>query len=274
VLLDAGGWTKLSSLTCCGGMSVENERAATLQRIIVAVQRRWGTRALRLFGQPVGEAISVVTTGFADLDAALRIGGVPRGRLTELLGTPTSGMTTLALTILARAQASGDLAGYVDLSRTFDAEYAAAIGVDLGALLLVRPPNATDALDLIHALIASGGVGVLVVDSLALLQSVPHHAALLDQALRVLPGPLAASPCALVALTVLPYSPAMIRSFVLGGSLLGHAAAIRLHIAREAWLDARHGPPAWAARVTVLKHRLAPPHCQAEVLIRFAEGGW
>jgi hypothetical protein len=68
-------WTRLSSLTCCGGLSVENERAATLQRIIVTVQRRWGTRALRIFGQSTGEAIAVITTAFTDLDAALQIAG-------------------------------------------------------------------------------------------------------------------------------------------------------------------------------------------------------
>ena len=92
---------------------MESERAATLQRIIATIQRRWGTRALRRFGQPTGEPIPVVTSGFAELDAALGIGGVPRGRLTELLGSPTSGMTTLALTLIARAQESGDLAGYM-----------------------------------------------------------------------------------------------------------------------------------------------------------------
>jgi recombination protein RecA len=253
---------------------VESDRTLTLQQIIAAVQRRWGARALRIFGQPTGDTIPVIATGFAELDAALHIGGVPRGRLTELLGTPTSGMTTIALRLIAQAQTGGDIAGYVDLSRTFDAEYAAAIGVDLGALLLVRPPTAADALDLIHAFIASGGIGVLIVDSLALFQSVPRDAALLGQALRKLPGPLAASSCALVALTVLPYSPAMIRSFALGGSLLGHAAAIRLHVARESWLEAEHGLPAWAARVTVLKHRLAPLMGQAQVLICIADGGW
>jgi recombination protein RecA len=251
---------------------MERDRTATLQRLIAAVQRRWGTRALRVFGQPDTDGIPVISTGFTDLDAALHIGGVPRGRLTELLGTPTSGMTTIALTLLARAQAQGDLVGYVDLSRTFDAEYAAAIGLDLAALLLIRPPTAADALDLLFALITSGGVGVLVVDSLALFQSVPRDAAALDQALRMLPGPLAASPCALIVLTLLPYSPNMIRAIGLGGSLIAHAAALRLHIAREAWLDDSHGAPGYAARITVLKHRLAPPDGQAQVLIRFDAG--
>ena len=148
--------------------------------------------------------IPAVPTGFTELDAVLAIGGVPRGGLTELLGMPTAGMPTIALTLIAQAQAAGDLAGYIDLSRTFDAEYAALVGVDLAALLLVRPSSAGDALEIMQALIGSGGVGVLVVDSLALLQSVPRDAMLLARALRVLSGTLARSPCALLALTTLP----------------------------------------------------------------------
>jgi recombination protein RecA len=161
------------------------------------------------------------------------------------------------------------LAGYVDLSRSFDAEYAATVEVDLPSLLLVRSLSAADALEIIHALVASGGIGVLVVDSLSLLQSVPRDAVLLDQALRVLPGPLASSPCALIALTVLPYSPAMVRALAFQGSALAHTATVRLHVAREAWL--RDAAPGCYARITVLKQKLAPPDGAACVMIRFEE---
>jgi RecA/RadA recombinase len=177
----------------------------------------------------------------------------------------------LALTILAHAQAQGDLVAYIDLSRTFDAEYAALVGVDLAALLLIRPPNAADALELIHALIASGGIGVLVVDSLAMFQSLPRDAQLLEQALRTLPGVLALSPCVLIALTLLPYSPEMTRALGFRGSLLAHVAAIRLHIAREDWLPKAQGPPSCNARVSVLKHKLAAMGGIAQVLINFAD---
>lgn len=250
-----------------------SEPTARLRQLIAVIQRRWGPRALRLLGDATKETVEVVPTGFADLDRALAIGGVPRGRITELLGTPTSGMTTIALTLIARAQAQGDLAGYVDLSRTFDAEYAALIGVDLTGLLLVRPRSAADALEIMQALIGSGGVGVLVVDALALLQSVPRDSVLLEQALRVLPATLAALPCALVALTPLPYSPEMTRALAFTGSLLAHAASIRLHIVRESWLMAEHGPPGCHARISVLKHRLAAGEVETQVLIRFANEG-
>src|SRR6266540_7066822 len=154
---------------------MERNPTARLEQVIAAIQRRWGTHALRLLGDAAtAPAVPVVTTGFAALDAALGIGGVPRGRMTELLGTPTSGMTTIALTLIARAQEQGDLVGYVDISRMFDAQYAASVGVDLPSLLLVRPTTAADALEIIQALVGSGGVGVLVVDSLALFQSMPR----------------------------------------------------------------------------------------------------
>jgi recombination protein RecA len=250
---------------------MDHDRSAALQHIITAIQRRWGERALRRFGQATHDTIAVIPTGFADLDAALGIGSIPRGRITELLGTPTSGMTTLALTVLARAQAQGDLVAYVDLSRTFDAEYAALIGVDLAALLLIRPPTAADALELIDALIASGGVGVLLVDSLAMFQSLPRDARLLEQALRTLPATLARSPCALVALTSMPYSPEMIRALGFRGSLLAHTAAIRLHIAREAWQPTAQGLPGCTASISVLKHKLAATGSTTQLLIHFAD---
>jgi RecA/RadA recombinase len=97
---------------------VERDRAAILQRVIAAFQRRWGTHALRIFGQPPANAVPVISAGFPNLDAALGIGGFPRGRLTELLGMATSGKTTIALRALALAQAQGDRVGYIDLPST------------------------------------------------------------------------------------------------------------------------------------------------------------
>jgi recombination protein RecA len=256
---------------------VDRERNATLQQLIAAIQRRRGIGALRRLGQPTNDAIPVIATGFAELDAALGIGGVPRGRITEFLGTPTSGMSTIVLSLVAQAQRHGDVVAYLDLSRTFDPEYAFSIGIDLAALLLVRPPTAADALELLHALAASGGVGVLIVDSLALLQSEPRDAALLAQALRILPGPLAVSPCALLALTLLPYSPKMTCALGFDGSLLGHAAALRLHVAREDWLPSGTALPGATACITLLKHRFAAPDGQARVAIHFDDRrrtGW
>src|SRR5690242_13760198 len=115
----------------CNEVSVERDRAARLLPVIAAIQRRWGAHALRIFGQRPAATIPVISTGFPDLDAALGIGGFPRGRLTELLGMATSGKTTIVLRALAQAQALGDRVGYLDLPSSFDPEYAAWCGVDL-----------------------------------------------------------------------------------------------------------------------------------------------
>lgn len=251
---------------------MEQERAATLHRIVASIQRRWGERALRFFRQHTDQPFPVMSTTFESLDALLAIGGLPRGRITEFLGTPTSGMTTIALTLLAHAQAKGDVAAYIDLSRTFDAEYASALGVDLSALLLVRPLTADETLELLQALIGSGGIGVLVIDALALFQTNFHDDLLLERTLRVLPSVLAASPCVLIVLTPLPYTPEFIRALAFQGSRLAHAATIRLHFARENWLAVEHGSPGCGARVSVLKHKLAQAYGDTQVVIRFPDG--
>ena len=250
------------------------DRTATLQRVIATIQRRWGERALHILGQSSSSpATSAISTGFAALDQALGIGGLPRARMTELLGPPTSGKTTLALRMLAQAQQQGDRVGFVDLPTTFDPEYAVWCGVDLATLLLVRPPAITDAPDLILALLASGGLGALVVDDLMALLQVPNGMQLLDRTMRGLPRILARSPCALVMLTALPYRAEALRTIGYHGSALAHVAAIRLHIARASWCD---DPPlalGWHARVTVLKHLHAPPGAEAQITIAFAEHG-
>jgi recombination protein RecA len=148
---------------------VDRDRAARLQPLIAAIQRRWGVHALRCGGQAPAGALPALPSGFPALDAALGIGGLPRGRLTELLGAATSGKTTIALHALAAAQARGERVGYLDLPATFDPEYAAWCGVDLPALLLIRPQTPPDALDLLPPLVASG-LGMLLVDDLASLQ--------------------------------------------------------------------------------------------------------
>jgi hypothetical protein len=191
--------------------------------------------------------------------------------MTELLGTPTSGMTTLALTLLASAQAEGAITVWVDLSGTFDAAYAAACGVDLAALLLVRPTSASEALETSEALVASGGVGLLVIDALAWLQATPAGRLQLGAALRRFSHTLAATPCALVALTYLPYPPAVVQSLSFRGSVVAQAAALRLHVARAAWDLAQPLAPAGRACVTVLRQRGRPSGAQAYLTICFPD---
>jgi RecA/RadA recombinase len=153
---------------------------------------------------------------------------------------------------------------------TFDPEYAAWCGVTLKTLLLVRPRQPAEALDIMYALVASHGLGVLAIDNLGVLQETPQDVTKLSTALRVVIAPLASSPCAVVVLTPLPFHANYIRMVGLSGSALAHAAALRLHIAREAWLDDATMPFTCRTRVSVLKNKFSPPDATADVTIAFA----
>lgn len=241
------------------------ERDPRVAGVVAAVRRRWGNRSAR-WGNEVAPIVGRACFGLPPLDALL--GGVPRGRVSEFLGAPTSGMTTLALRLVAHAQAHDELVAWLDLAGVFDAEYAAFCGIDLDALLLARPVTASDALELLRALVEQRVIGVLVVDQLGMLQARPDHAHLLDHALPRLLPPLAQSPTALVALSTAPYAPDMVRAIAYRGSLLAHAASLRLHVARAGWADdpLRLG---CYARVLVLKDKLAGVVGEATVAFDF-----
>ena len=186
-----------------------------LAALVRAVQRRWGQRALQQ-GAPVTRDWQTLSTGHAALDALT--GGIPRGAVTELLGVPTSGAATLAYGILANAQCEGARVAVLDLPHALDAAYLAACKVDLHRLLVVRPPDARAATQLLGALLGERGVDLVLVDDLALLQVDPQGAVLLDQALRRLGPLLTGSGAALLVRTPLPYSAAMLSSVGMRGS--------------------------------------------------------
>ena len=233
---------------------------------VEAIQRRWGPKALQKNSRASKRpALAAIPTGFPELDEALGIGGIPRGRISEMLGSPTSGMTTLALKTVAAGQAQGDMAIYVDLGHTFDPDYAARCGVALDDLLLVRPTPSLEALQIVLELIDSGGAGILVVDGMTALL-MPR--ALDDQGdafLRQLNRALRDGPCALLFLT----------SFRIGAKFerpnqaLAPYAALRLWVEKQRWLKARQDIQGYEAQVTVLKNRLAPPGRRAKIKIRF-----
>ncbi|HBY92593.1 MAG: DNA recombination/repair protein RecA [Ardenticatenaceae bacterium] len=245
-------------------------RGSHLERIVGQIQRRWGPKALHRLGPSAPAAtIPSVPTGFPDLDQALGIGGVPRGRITELLSTPTSGMMTLALRVIAHAQAAGSPAVALDLGGTFDPEYAARSGVNLDTLLLVHPRTAVEALEIAQTLIASGGVGVLVFDSIAHLLAEPEGSRMLSAALRRLIGPLAGSPCALLFLNPLSPDDTMSVATAPSGLALPHYAAVRLLLEKEQWLHRRRDVLGYQVRVTVLKNKLAAAHRPVPIAITF-----
>ncbi len=242
-----------------------------LESTVAAIQRRWGQQALRR-GRPVTTTTTIprIPTGFAALDQALSgIGGIPRSRLTELLGAPTSGMATLALKIIANAQAAGDTAAYVDLAATFDPDYAARCEVNLARLLLVRPQSGREALEIVQALITSRGVGVLVFDAVAQLLADSHSARTLSTTLRHLPQLLTKSPCAPIFLTPLRCGDPLSNANYPPDFTLPHFSSVRLLLEKERWLQKGQDVRGYQARVVVLKNKLGAAGQSASIAITF-----
>jgi recombination protein RecA len=210
-----------------------------------------------------------ISTAFPSLDRALGIGGIPRGRITEMLGAPTSGMATLALKLMAKAQEDGDTAAYVDLSYTFDPDYAARCGVSLERLLLIRPHSGREALEITISVVAEGGTGVLVFDSASQLLGETHGSQLMSATLRQLVGALAQSPCTLVFLTPLYFGDAASKDNYPSGFALPHYAAVRLLIEKKRWIKRRRDVRGYRARVTVIKNKLAAGGKSAMIEITF-----
>jgi hypothetical protein len=207
---------------------------STLDALVAQLQQRFGTKAAQRGTALCAPSPITIPTGFAALDRALPNGGIPRGALTELVGAPTTGVSTLALSIVAQAQAQGDRACYLDLGGTFAAECAAHCGVQLASLLLARPATAKEAVEIIATLIARHAVGVLVVDSQRHLLAMPGGAQQLAALMRRLHAG-APSSCALLILTPPPSDFVPARTMPAPHALVG-AAALRLRLSHARWI--------------------------------------
>lgn len=237
-----------------------------LHALVAALQRKWGPAAFRRL-RGTTNTVTSISTGYDDLDGILEVGGLPRGHITELLGAPTSGAVTLALTCLAEAQAGGETVAYVDLSDTFDPEYAEGCGVDVADLLLVRPQSNTAALDIVCDLVAGEGLGLVVVDSVTTLVADEWNQWAFSSGLRRLENALHDSPCALVFVTWLAPESAY-RRITPGGSALAHHASLRLWCYHERWLwDGQHELTGYIARSVVHKNKLGRPDRSATLEI-------
>jgi recombination protein RecA len=255
-------------------MGKKRAKRQKLEAAVTLIHRRFGPRSLVKGRVPTADAatpcarVPHIPTGFPILDQALGIGGLPKGKISELLGLATSGKTTLALKFLTQAQAGDDRAaacgvGYVDQARYFDPDYAHRCGVDLSRLLVGSPYDVHEALAMTEALIKDGGLAALIFDALDLFWTDPEAARLLVATLDRLTAPLAHSGTALLFLRaeVSSRSPAL--------SALAHYASVRLQLTRERWLR-RHGDiQGYEARVEVLKNKLGPAGRAVKLTIEF-----
>jgi recombination protein RecA len=238
-----------------------------LDAAVAAIHRRFGPGAL-IKGKPARaidgvSAVPHIPTGFSALDQALGIGGLPKGKLCEMVGPATSGKTTLALKFLAQAQKGGRQVGYIDQALYFDPDYAYRCQVDLSRLVVGTVHDLREALATTESLARSGGLSALVFDALDFLWTDPGATATLAATLNRLPPALARSGMTLLVLheSAEGSSPAL--------SALAHHAAIRLWVVREEWIREQGDIRGYEARVQILKNRMGPAGRRISLAIKF-----
>ncbi|MBX3057891.1 MAG: hypothetical protein KF770_15605 [Anaerolineae bacterium] len=232
----------------------DKDKKQRFEKTISGIQQRYGLKAIQPLKQTSSAPIPHLPTGFPDLDAALGTGGLPHGRITELIGMPTSGMSTLALKVIASVQRQGGTAVYLDVPHTFDPDYAHRCGVNLRQMMLVHPYYGKQAIAMLPDFAVNGGFGLLLLDMPLSLQTT--HQEQLSSALGRLLAPLHQSGAVLLCLTSLQPTGDGSLSTYPAQAALPHYASLRLLIQKERWLYRRQDIYGYTAQVKILKNKL------------------